>query len=99
MTSRWEGLPILPLEAMQAGVPIVATKVGGLNEIIEDEKSGLLVDSRSATDLAHAVMRISEDNTLRRRIIDNARTRVADLFSEERMLSSIDAIYREMVLP
>lgn len=99
MTSRWEGLPILPLEAMQAGVPIVATKVGGLNEIIEDERSGLLVDSRSATDLAHAVMRISEDNTLRRRIIDNARTRVADLFSEERMLSSIDAIYREMALP
>jgi hypothetical protein len=41
MTSRWEGLPLIPLEAMKIGVPVVATDVGGMREIIEDGKSGV----------------------------------------------------------
>jgi glycosyltransferase involved in cell wall biosynthesis len=96
MTSRWEGLPLLPLEAMWSGVPVVATNVGGLSEIIENEKSGLLINSRSADDLALAVMRLTDDLALRESIVDNARRRVQTLFSEARMLSEIDKTYQEV---
>jgi len=96
MTSRWEGMPILPLEALWAGVPVVATRVGGLDEIIEDGKSGLLVDGRSPVDIAQAVRRVIEDATLRERIVRNGHDRVRSMFSEDQMLSEIYEIYRRV---
>jgi glycosyltransferase involved in cell wall biosynthesis len=96
MTSRWEGMPILPLEAMWAGVPVVATNVGALDEVIEDGKSGLLVDSRSPDDLAEAVRRVTSDPALRERIVTEGRARVRSRFSEERMLSRIFEVYRRV---
>lgn len=95
MTSRWEGLPNLPLEAMWTGVPVVATNVGALDEIIENEKNGLLVDGRSPDDIARAVRRVTEDAALRERIVKNARDRVRSMFSEERMLADLREIYRQ----
>lgn len=99
MTSRWEGLPNLPLEAMWTGVPVVATDVGALREIIVDEESGLLVDSRSPDDIARAVRRVTEDTALRERLVKNARDRVRSMFSEERMLAEIREIYRRVAEP
>lgn len=93
MTSRWEGLPILPLEAMRAGVPVVATNVGALEEIIENGESGILVD-RSPRAIARAVARLNRDRSFRERIIENGRQRVNAMFSEERMLSGILDVYR-----
>jgi glycosyltransferase involved in cell wall biosynthesis len=93
MTSRWEGLPILPLEAMKAGVPVVATNVGALDEVIEDGESGILVD-RSLQDIAQAVSLLNQDKSFRERIVENGRRRVSALFSEERMLSEILDVYR-----
>jgi len=98
MTARWEGLPHSPLEAMWSGVPVVATNVGGLGEIIESGSSGLLVDSRSPDDLARAVVRVIEDVALRERIIKNARARVATAFSEEQMLVKIRRIYQQVAM-
>jgi L-malate glycosyltransferase len=96
MTSRWEGLPHLPLEAMWCGVPVVATNVGGLGEVIESGRTGLLVDGRSASDLARAVKQLTEDPGSRELIIGNARGRVRDLFSGERMLSELRELYRQV---
>jgi len=96
MTSLWEGMPILALEAMCSGVPVVATNVGGLGEIVENGRSGLLVESRSAEDLARAVVRVTEESALRKQIIENGRDRVRALFSEERMLSEICKVYRRV---
>jgi glycosyltransferase involved in cell wall biosynthesis len=98
MTSRWEGLPHIPLEAMASGVPVVATNVGGLSEIVESEQSGLLVNSRSADELARAVVRLTEDMALRERIIRNARNRVHELFSEDVMCRKISEIYRQAAI-
>jgi glycosyltransferase involved in cell wall biosynthesis len=96
MTSRWEGLPYLPIEAMISGVPIAAANVGGLAEIIENGRSGLLVDGRSADDLARAIMQLTEDAALRDRIIRNARSRAQTLFSWERMLADIRRVYQRV---
>ena len=96
MTSRWEGLPILALEAMCAEVPIVATAVGGLPEIIEDGRSGMLVGTRSPDEIAAAVRRVTEDQEFRKLIIRNARERVQTLFSEDRMLAEIQKVYEQV---
>jgi glycosyltransferase involved in cell wall biosynthesis len=96
ITSRWEGMPILPLEAMWAGVPVVATNVGALDEVIKDGRSGLLVDSRFPDDLAQAVRRVTSDPALRERIVREGRDRVRSRFSEERMLSRIFEVYRRV---
>ena len=97
-TSRWEGLPHLPLEAMASGVPVVATNVGGLSEIVESEQSGLLVNGRSADELARAVVRLTEDTALRERVVRNARNRVHELFSEDVMCREISNIYRQAAI-
>jgi len=96
MTSRWEGLPMMVLEAMWSGAPVVATDVGGVGEVIENGKSGLLVDKRSADRLAHAVIRLTEDAALRQRIVEEGRNRVREMFSEERMLRDICEVYRRV---
>jgi glycosyltransferase involved in cell wall biosynthesis len=97
MTSRWEGLPIVLLEAMWSGVPVVAIDVGGIAEVIEPGESGLLVNGRSADELARAVVDVTENLTLRKRIIKNARARVSSLFSEESMLSNTQKMYEEIL--
>jgi len=93
MTSRWEGLPLIPLEAMRIGIPVVATDVGGMREIIEDGKSGVLVPDRTSTAIALAIKRVSEDKNLRVNLVKEARTRVNEMFSEETMLSRLRAVY------
>jgi glycosyltransferase involved in cell wall biosynthesis len=93
MTSRWEGLPLIPLEAMRIGVPVVATDVGGMREIIEDGKSGVLVRDRTSTALALAIKRVSENEDLRANLVKEARIRVNEMFSEGTMLSRLRGVY------
>lgn len=96
LTSRWEGLPLIVLEAMCAGVPVVAVNVSGLSEIIEHKKNGLLIDERSGQALAWAVRAAVENHELRAEMIDQARQHVRNRFSEENMLSEIQKIYAAM---
>jgi glycosyltransferase involved in cell wall biosynthesis len=55
LSSRWEGSPVTILEAMAAGLPIVATAVGGVPELVEDGVTGILVQPGSAPDLGDAL--------------------------------------------
>ena len=96
LTSRWEGLPLVVLEAMWAGVPVVAVNVSGLSEIIEDKKNGLLIDERSGQALAWAVRAAVENHELRTEMINQARQHVRNRFSEENMFSEIQKIYAAM---
>jgi glycosyltransferase involved in cell wall biosynthesis len=77
-------------------VPIVATDVGGLPEVIEHGRSGLLVGTRSPDDIAAAVSKLTQDLDFREFIIRNARERVQTLFSEDRMLAEIQRVYGEV---
>jgi len=97
MTSRWEGLPILPLEAMRAGVPVVAPDVGGLHEVIEHMRSGLLVRRRDAEAFASAIRQVLDDDALRGGLIAGGRERVRERFSEDRMLSELKARYLSLL--
>jgi glycosyltransferase involved in cell wall biosynthesis len=88
-----EGLPMVVLEAMAAGVPVVGTRVEGVPEAIDDGVNGVIATPGDAADLAHSIMRIVEReldwHTLRERAI---RTH-AEQFSDERMAQGVAAVY------
>ncbi len=78
LTSRWEGEPIVLLEAMAAGVPCVATSIPGTREIIKTSGTGVLVPPGDSAALAAAVRQLLEDGERCRRIADAGRRAVAD---------------------
>lgn len=81
-----EGISVTVLEAMAAGVPVVATAVGGTPEIVSDGATALMVDSRAPEALAAAIGRLRDDPVLAGTLRDAARRRVEDEFSTERMV-------------
>ncbi|MGP0591322.1 glycosyltransferase [Nitrospira sp. T9] len=96
LTSRWEGLPVLVLESMGMGVPVVSMNVSGLEEIIHDEINGMLVEKRSGEDLAEKVKKITNNEDLRIFLIKKAQETIQEKFSSETMMDSILEIYQEM---
>lgn len=77
MTSKWEGLPVAVLEAMAIGVPVVAPRVSGIPEIIEDGVDGVLIDSRDPADFAQGVRSLEGR---REAIVAAAREKIARQF-------------------
>jgi len=77
LPSIWEGLPIALLEAMAAGLPAVGTAVSGIEDVIEHNRSGLLVPPADAGALADAILRVASDRALRCRLAEGAIARVA----------------------
>ena len=96
LSSRWEGLPLIALESMWMGVPVVSMNVSGMSEIIESGIDGVLIDQRSGESLADGVKKVMEDSSLKAFIIQNARSKIKDKFSEEQMLQSLRRVYQEM---
>lgn len=84
MPSRLEGLPMVPAEAMAAGVPVIASRVGAIEEIVTPGVTGLLISPDSAVELEAAMKRLTSDELLRSRMSAEAR-RSAERFSWERV--------------
>ena len=89
LPSLKEGFPWVLLEAMSAGIPIVATKVGAVPEILENEKSGFLVEPAGAGELANKIKELLENPQLTNRFVSRARERLPR-FSQEKMLSQTE---------
>jgi glycosyltransferase involved in cell wall biosynthesis len=85
MSSFSEGLPITLLEAMEAGLPIVATSVGGVPEALDNGKCGLLVNRGSSHEIAEALIKLYDSPDLRYRLGHLARNRVRNEFTVEKM--------------
>lgn len=77
LSSDFEGMPLFALECMQAGVPFVATRVGGLPSLIDDGQSGFLVPPRDPSALAHRIELILNDKERASSIVARAHERVA----------------------
>lgn len=92
-----EGISNTLLESMAAGVPVVATRVGGTPEVIDDGEHGLLVPSNDAPALAAAISRVLDDPALAARLGANGRRRVAEEFSFEAVVRKTEALYRELL--
>jgi len=97
LASRHEAQGIALLEAMAHGIAVVATRVGGVPELVEDGESGLVVASDSSLELAAAIERLIADERLRRRLAAAGRTRVAARFGAQRMVEAVSAVYDELL--
>jgi glycosyltransferase involved in cell wall biosynthesis len=85
LSSRKEGLPMVLLEAMSAGLPVVATEVGAVPEVIRRDLDGLLVPPASADQLARAMFRVATDEGLRVSLGSAAQARVESRYGVRRM--------------
>ena len=92
--SRREGQGIAALEAMAAGVPVVASRVGGLSEMLSDGETALLVPPGDPEALAAALSRLQGDSRLRQKLAGNARPLVEAHFSLQAMLDTLTQIYQ-----
>ncbi len=96
LPSLWEGLPLIILEAMQAGKAIVASKIDSLEEIITDQKEGLLFPVGSAEDLAGILRELAGNPQKRKLLGENARRKAED-FLLTKMIKNYEELYLNLV--
>lgn len=95
--STSEGTPLAIIEAMLAACPVVATDVGGVPDLIDDEATGLLVPPRQAAPLAAAILRLLCDRRLAGALAYSAQRRAQVRFSTTRLASEMDALYSDLL--
>lgn len=96
--SRQDGLPLVCLEAMGAGCPVIASDAGGLPEMVEDGVTGRVVPAGDVTALADALEQIVKDPELAGRMGEAGRARFLAEFHVDRMVARTRAVYEEVVL-
>ena len=97
LPSLWEGLPMVLLEAMAAGLPVIATSVGGTPEVVVDGTTGYLVPPEDADKLATAILQLAENPELRMNFGKAGRARVEKNFSIREMVKKIEQLYRDLL--
>jgi glycosyltransferase involved in cell wall biosynthesis len=97
LPSKAEGLPNAVLEYLAAGLPTVASRVGGNAEIVQDGETGLLVPPQDASALAEAVLRLMRNPDFAGNLGKNGREYVVAHFSFQRMLENTDGLYTELL--
>lgn len=97
LTTDWEGFPRSILEAMRAGLPVVASDVGGVREAVADGETGFLVPRGDAGTLRERLARLLADPVLRRRMGEAGRRRYEASFTFEHMFRKTLAVYEEVL--
>ena len=96
LPSRFEGMPNVALEAMRAGKPVVATRIPGMEEVVVDGATGILVEPEQPFALAKALGRLLGDADLRRRLGEAGKQRVTESFAIEPMVEQYVRLYEEL---
>jgi len=97
LPSYQETAPMVVEQAMAAGLPVIATRVGGIPDMIEDGVSGLLIEPGDVEALRHQMRRLAGERTLGERLAECARARARDYFSAERVAESTLSVYRSVL--
>ena len=98
LPSYAEGMPMALLEAMSWGLPVIATPVGGVPQVIEHEVNGLFVDPDDIDGIAAAIARLMSDPALRERLGAAARKTIEARFSLDATLDRLGEVYRRFGL-
>jgi len=97
VSSRNEGTPVSAIEAMAAGCPVVATRVGGLPDLIDDGRTGILVAPDDATALSEAIDGVLTDQNRKSVLREAARADVEQRFMVSRLVSDMQDLYVELL--
>ena len=95
--SDFEGGPLSVMEYMDAALPVVATRVGGLPELISDEQTGLFIEPRQPLALADAIARLDADPVLREELGESARAFKRSRHSMDGWIESLEALYGRLL--
>lgn len=91
-----ESFGLAVAEAMSYGIPVIATRVGGLKELVSND-SGILVEPKNAHALSCAIMRLSHDQSLRKKLGQNAQRRIKKYFSFDDMIKKTEKMYLKTI--
>ena len=97
LTSANEGTPVTVIEALACGLPVVATDVGGVSDVVQDGRSGYLVPAMDVAALADRLGRLAGDPDLRSTMGGNGRAFVVPRYSVPRLAQDIDRLYRSLL--
>ena len=92
-----EGTPVSAIESLAAGRPVVATRVGGVPDVVRDGEDGFLVDLGAVDQLADSLERLAEDPALRDAMGNAGRARVLSRYSVRRLVDDVDRLYRTLL--
>jgi L-malate glycosyltransferase len=98
LTSVSEGIPLTVIEAMATGLPVVATDVGGMSEVVADGATGFLAPAKDDAALAERILRLAGDPDLRGQMGTAGRARAKQYFDEPRMCDDYGRLYQELCL-
>jgi glycosyltransferase involved in cell wall biosynthesis len=96
LPSKWEGFPLSILEAMRAGLPVVASDVGGVSEAVDDGRTGFLIPRGDASTFAQKLDILAGDPFTRRRMGNAGRKRYEEQFTLKIMLQRTMEVYRKV---
>lgn len=99
LPSANEGTPVVAIEALAARRPVVATRVGGVPDVVREGVDGFLTDVGDVDAAADALATLARDEGLRRRFGEAGRERVLPRYRVERLVDDVDALYRELLAP
>src|SRR5437870_992177 len=97
LPSSNEGTPVSVIEALGAGRPVVATRVGGIPDVVRDGEEGFLVEPGATDELAERLERLARDPALRERMGKQGRERVLPRYAVERLVDDVDRLYRSLL--
>lgn len=96
MPSRWEGLPLTPIEVFAVQKTLVASNISGINEIVKNEENGLLVPKDDDEAFGEAVIRLLADSEMKRRLEKNGKKDYERFYHYETFLEAYEAFYRSV---
>jgi colanic acid/amylovoran biosynthesis glycosyltransferase len=99
LSSFAEGVPVVLMEAMAAGLPCVAPRITGIPELIRDGVDGLLFTASSTDELASAIAKLMDDTDMRRAMAQSSRARVADKYDLRKNTMHLSEVFRRWYLP
>jgi glycosyltransferase involved in cell wall biosynthesis len=97
LTSANEGTPVVCIEALAAGRPVVATRVGGVADVVQDGTDGFLVEPADTDEMAKRLERLARDAKLRARFGQAGRKRALERYAVERLVDDVDVLYRSLL--
>jgi len=95
LSSESESAPLTLLEGMSSSLPVIATKVGGIPEIVSDGENGFLVSPKSPEEIAEKIIMLKGDGELRNRVGLAARRTVLKMYTADKVVSMYEQVYRE----